>query len=509
MAKSVLAIVLAALCLSALTAVEGADDSLERVVKSGKLVWGADQEGGGPFVYAKDDDPNTLIGFEVELADLIAAKLGVKAQFSQGQWEKLPDVLDRGDIDIVLNGYEWSPARADQYATSRPYYIYELQLLARKDDAALNEWDDLETLENGDKRRVVVLGGSAAEAYVNEHLADKVEIVRIDGITDAMRAVELHSDGIDANLQDSPIVTFYLQGGFPGLKKVGQPVGKGYYIAMARKADVALITRINEILREARVDGSLRKIYDKYGLWNATQETQALDLDPGKTIGPNAFQATRGWAAIQKYTPFLLRGAWVTVLLSLTSMPLAILAGMMIAICRLYGPPPLRSLATLYVELVRGTPLVLQLYTIYFVLPEIHIKLSAFTSSVLGLAINYSAYEAEIYRAGLQAIPKGQWEAATSLGMSRWLTLRRVIIPQATRIVIPPMTNDFIALFKDTAVCSLITMVELSKEYYIHARSSNAVIELGVVTAVLYLMMSYPLSKLATYLEHRLQKAPH
>ena len=100
------------------------------------------------------------------------------------------------------------------------------------------------------------------------------------------------------------------------------------------------------------------------------------------------------------------------------------------------------------------------------------------------MAVNYSAYEAEIYRAGLQAIPRGQMEAALSLGMSRWLALRRVIVPQATRIVIPPVTNDFIALFKDTAVCSVITVVELSKEYYIQARSTGAIVELGIVTAL-------------------------
>src|SRR5690606_26807526 len=114
-----------------------------------------------------------------------------------------------------------------------------------------------------------------------------------------------------------------------------------------------------------------------------------------------------------------------------------------------------------------------------------------------------SAYEAEIYRAGLLAIPRGQMEAATALGMSRPMALRRVIIPQATRLVIPPVTNDFIALFKDTAVCSVITVVELSKGYYIHARSTGAVIELGLMTALLYLAMSYPLAILTGYLEKR------
>jgi polar amino acid transport system substrate-binding protein len=159
-----------------------------------------------------------------------------------------------------------------------------------------------------------------------------------------------------------------------------------------------------------------------------------------------------------------------------------------------------------YVELVRGTPLVLQLYLIFFLLPEIGISLPAIGAAVAGLAINYSAYEAEIYRAGLQAIAPGQMEAALSLGMSRGLALRRIIVPQAVRLVIPPVTNDFIALFKDTAVCSVITVVELSKEYYIHARSTGAVVELGIITAALYLAMSLPLSIFATQTERRLSK---
>jgi polar amino acid transport system substrate-binding protein len=196
----------------------------------------------------------------------------------------------------------------------------------------------------------------------------------------------------------------------------------------------------------------------------------------------------------------------MTILLSITSMPLAVLIGLMLALGRLYGPVWLRAPMTAYVEIIRGTPLVLQLYVIFFLLPEIGVSIHAFWAAVMGLAINYSAYEAEIYRAGMQAIPRGQMEAALALGMTKWLALRRVIVPQATRLVIPPVTNDFIALFKDTAVCSVITVVELSKEYYIHARDTGAIIELGMLTCILYLALSYPLSLVAGMLERRLKK---
>ena len=120
-----------------------ADDGLDQIRLRGTVVWGADQEGGGPFIYPDPDDPTRLIGFEVELAQLIAEHLGVTAVFSQGQWDKLPDLLDRGDIDLVLNGYEWTSNRGERYGLSIPYYIYELQLLGRATDDSLTSWDDL------------------------------------------------------------------------------------------------------------------------------------------------------------------------------------------------------------------------------------------------------------------------------------------------------------------------------------------------------------------------------
>ena len=126
-------------------------------------------------------------------------------------------------------------------------------------------------------------------------------------------------------------------------------------------------------------------------------------------------------------------------------------------------------------------------------------------AGIIGLAINYSAYEAENYRAGLRAIPRGQMEAALSLGMTRLTALRRVVIPQAVRIVIPPVTNDFIALFKDTSVCSVILITELTRKYNeLYNFNRDLVVELAFITAGLYLLMSYPMSLLARYLENRM-----
>ena len=177
----------------------------------------------------------------------------------------------------------------------------------------------------------------------------------------------------------------------------------------------------------------------------------------------------------------------------------------MVAIGRLYGPRWLAIPLEAYVEVLRGTPLLLQLFVIYYVLPRfIGVKMPAFSAGVLGLAINYSAYEAENYRAGLLAIPRGQMEAALSLGMSTRTALRRVIIPQAVRIVIPPVTNDFIALFKDTSVCSMISVIELTGMYRtLFSDHPRLMLEFGAMTALLYLVMSYPLSLVARRMETR------
>lgn len=495
-----------------------AGEALNSIRDRGALVWGADAEGGAPFVFPSSDDPDVLEGFEVDIANMLAEKLGVESQFSQGQWDRLPDVLNLGDIDIVLNGYEWNPTKAEFFGTSIPYYIYELQLLARTSDETLQSWDDLLD-PTGGTRQVAVLGGSAADEHLQALQLEHIEIVRFDGATDAMRAVELNVNGLDANLQDLCVWTYYNQETFPGLQPVGDPISRGYYVILVRKGEPELLQAINEAIVAGLQDGSLRKIYDDYGMWNETQMIRALETDadggftgdvqPGAGDGEgqtSGFVPMSSWDVIRTRSWILVKAARMTVLLAVLSMPLAVLIGLVIALCRMFGPWFLAKPATLYVELIRGTPLVLQLWVIYFLLPEIGISVPPVIAGILGLAINYSAYEAEIYRAGLQAIPKGQMEAALALGMSKWMALRRIIIPQSTRIVIPPMTNDFIALFKDTAVCSVITVVELSKEYSIQANSTRAIVELGLLTALLYLAMSYPLSILAARLEHNLQK---
>jgi polar amino acid transport system substrate-binding protein len=461
-----------------------------------ELTWGGDQEGGGPYIYPRADDPTQVTGFEVDLMDLLAQRLGRRARFQQCEWVNLSDLLRIGDIDCIVNGYE---LREDHLATkiaTIPYYVYELQLVARRDDRTIDSWDSLAARPGGRKKKVGVLQDSAAEKYVKTRLGDRVEVVPYMGTTDTLR--EVVNDKLDATVQDLPPLLFY-RDRYPTLHFVGPPVGKGYYVIYLRQGDERLRDQLNAALLDVIHSGQLRALYERYGLWNKEQERLG-EPDLG---GARKSEQVGGWEVIRRNLPILLEAAGITILLACVAMPIAILVGLTVAVGRLYGPAPLRLLLAAYVEVLRGTPLLLQLFTIFFVLPSLGLKIPAFGAAVLGLAINYSAYEAEIYRAGLRAIPVGQLEAALALGMSRWQALRRVVIPQAVRIVIPPVTNDFIALFKDTSICSVITIVELTKQYNILANSTGAYLELATLTAFLYLLMSYPLSLLARRLEGR------
>ncbi len=502
-------------------------DTLAEVRKSGTLRWGGDQEGGGPYVYPREDNPDQVAGFEVELAERLAEYLKVKAEFTQGQWDNMPDMLRAGKVDVIINGYELTPPRLAVMDASIPYYVFRLRLLGRKNDPAHATWNSFEAAPGRAPGRIGVLTGSAAETYMRSFCKDDgsgrtrlCNVINYDGNTDTMREVE--TGKLDATLEDTPVVAFY-GARFPGLVPVGPPVGEGYYVVYVRKGEASLMQAINEAIILTIRNGDLERIYRKYGIWDDAQQQLAAISDAGKFYGYQQAAQTkmkegelpaeevvrtsarkRGWAVVRDYSGVLLESAGMTVILSVLSFPIAIGLGLLVAIGRLYGSRWVKAPLTAYVEFLRGTPLMLQLYFIFFFLPDIGIRVPAFWTAILGLAINYSAYESEIYRAGLQAVPPGQMEAALSLGMPRSLALRRIIVPQAVRIVIPPVVSDFIALYKDTSVCSVITIVELTKRFSVLSMSTQATLELMGMTCVLYMIMSYPVAALSRRLEKRL-----
>lgn len=208
--------------------------------------------------------------------------------------------------------------------------------------------------------------------------------------------------------------------------------------------------------------------------------------------------------AIDSFWPMLYAGVTFTIPLTLISFVLGLSLGFLVALIRLYGPKPLQYVVRFYVWLIRGTPLLVQLFLIFYALPGVGITLDAFPAAVIGFTLNIGAYTSEVIRATLLSVPKGQWEAAHSISMSWGQALRRIIIPQAARIAVPPLSNTFIALVKDTSLASVITVPEMFLAAQRIAAVTYQPLILYTEAAIIYLLISSVLSALQTRLENKL-----
>lgn len=342
----------------------------------GTLVYGADEEGGAPYIYV-DGASGRRVGFEAELMERVGRELKLRPEFRQAQWEYLLNVLGRGEVDVVINGYELTEARARDYLPTRPYYVYQLQLMARA-DGRVRSWADFSMPRpGGGPWKVGVLGMSAADDYVARFQGANLRPYVFDSATGAMTAVR--NGQIDATLQDLPAARFYRhQPEFRDtLTLAGPPDGCGYYVMYVRKEDVALRDAINDVLGRLIDSGAMRDLCARYDIANDAQDVLKGPVRPDLAMTSDT-HATRGpdLDLIRRFGLDLVLAAGVTALLSVTSMPLAIAIGLLVAIGRVYGPRPLALVLRAYVELIRGTPLIIQLFTLFYVLPEFGITLT-------------------------------------------------------------------------------------------------------------------------------------
>jgi polar amino acid transport system substrate-binding protein len=473
------------------------------------LRWGGDSEGGAPFVEADPADPEKMVGFDVEIAELVARRLGREPQFVQIAFNSLDQSARRGDFDIGLSGIEDIPARRAALAASVPYYEFREVMTVREADRG--RFTGLADLRG---RRVATLGGTMAYDLLLE--AEREHgIVAVSYDDDVHPYSDLALGRVDAVLLDHVLAERAMRRN-DGLFTHPAAVATGHYIIITAPGNVELRDRVDGILRDAMRDGTLEGIFRKWRVWNddqprlyarvlSAEATAAEETDPGDS---GTVAATSGLSeALPRYLPSLLRAALITLVLSCASMALAVALGVGIATGRVYGGPAVRGALTVYVEVMRGTPVLLQLFVIYYGVADV-IRLPAFAAALLGLGLNYAAYESEIYRSALEAVPRGQLEAARILGLTRWQALRLVRAPQAFRLALAPMTNDFVALLKDSSLVSVLTVVELTKQTQIFATNVGSWLVPGLLCAALYLAMSLPLSHLARRLEQRWRVVP-
>jgi len=463
------------------------------------LRWGADPSGGAPYVFADPARPDRYIGYELEMVEALAAAMGRRPEFVPTDWETIVTSLQRGEFDVVVNGLEPTEDRARAILFSKPYYIFQLQLTVRRDETRIRKLEDCRGCVVG------TLGNTAASRHLEK------EGIPFKGYADPVGAYrDLELGRVDAVLMDVPMEMFYARPN-PRLKPAGETFLRGAYVVGLRKGDETLKAEVDAAIDRIARDGTLERILRKWSLWNEAQsELQAAartDVAAGERspaeVSYEVTSSSFNWGgALHR----LARAALVTVLLSLGAMVIAVTLGLALAVGQSRGPSWLRLICTVYVEFFRGTPVLVQLLFLYFGLPRLGLAMPGWLTALVGLGLNYAAYESQVYRAALEAIPRGQHEAASALGMSPVLAFRRIILPQALRIALPPMTNDFVSLFKDTSVAFAISVWELATAYRELANASGEFMLLGAIVSAFYLLMSLPLAHLARRLELRLQR---
>jgi polar amino acid transport system substrate-binding protein len=501
--------------------------TLASIRQTGVLRWGADVSGGAPFAFYDPADPSRIIGFEVDIMQSMAMKMGVRLEHVQADWLALYDMLASGRCDILMCGFEVTEDRAEQADFSIPYYRYGQQLTVRAGDA-----ERFRTLDDLKGHAISVLNGSAA-----------VDVLREAGWSDDL--IRQYDDSLapytevalgraDGSLAESIIAAYYAGN---DARLVNQPelFAFGEYAAVVRKGDAALLSEINAILEDMKASGELGEIYQRWGIWNDAQrelsiecgETQhVIEVARSPAEGASDGQTARRLGDWPRIWRALGKGVIFTVLLTVISMPVAVILGLALALGTMHRRRWIRWPAKAYVVIVRGTPLLVQVYLVYFTLPALGHWLFDWAPGFFGavglsehmltwpnllvgiicLSGNYAAYESEIHRAGLQAVPKGQREAAAALGLSRWQTLRHVVFPQSFRIVLPPIVNDLNSMIKDSCLVSVIGVPELLQTALGVGKARFIVPKMLLIAAAIYLLLCALADWLGRALERRLRR---
>ncbi len=467
------------------------------------LRWASDADSGAPYVFHDPSDASRLTGYEADLIAALARHLGRAPVFVQNDWDGLIPGLQRGLYDVVIDGIEITPEHRAAIDFSIPYYRTAERIAVRRGAIGL---DSLAAL------RGHVVG--TLKDTLSERLLERAGGIGLRSYEDETNAYADLADGrLDAVMLDAPIAQYYALPD-PRLRVVGLPVGAlSYGIAIA-KGHEALRTALDAGLAEMEQDGELRAILQRWALWTPEMAAYTGDASTA-SVAPDQWRhwlrATRpatGWGELLRryagFLPLLGRAALMTLAVSACAMTVAVAAGLGLALSRRYGRWPLRAAATLYIEVVRGTPLLIQILFIFYGLPSLGIRLHPFLAGVAALGLNYAAYEAENYRAGLQSVPHGQMEAALALNMTRPQAVRHVVMPQAFRFVVPVMTNDFISLLKDSSLVSVITLTELTQAYQRLSTTYYDYLGTGLLVGAAYLLLGLPFVRLARLAERRL-----
>ncbi|MBJ7340329.1 MAG: ABC transporter permease subunit [Mycolicibacterium sp.] len=475
-------VLLAALLLAACGSSQNGSES---VASSGVLRVGTE----GTYAPFSFQDPATgqLAGYDVDVANAVGEKLGKKVEFVQTPWDSIFAALEANRFDVVANEVTITPERQSKYDLSQPYSVGEGVIITRAGDDSITSLEDLK----GKKAGATV---TSNWAQVSRDAGATLEPV--EGFTQAITL--LNQGRVDAVVNDSIAFHAYQSETNDQSVKIAATIGEKSEQGFAARKNSGLLPELNRALDALKADGTLETISQKYLKANVTGGSGA----DGAGAGHRSV-----WTLIgENLWPLAKAAITVTIPLTIISFVIGLAIALVVALGRLSKNVVLSNIARFYISIIRGTPLLVQLFIIFFALPQIGIKLDPFLAATIAFSINVGGYAAEIIRSAIQSIPKGQWEAAETIGFNYVGALRRIILPQAARVAVPPLSNTLISLVKDTSLASTILVTELLRTAQVAAAPTFEFFALYGTAAAYYWVICLVLSFGQNRLEERLER---
>jgi His/Glu/Gln/Arg/opine family amino acid ABC transporter permease subunit len=480
--RAFLAVILLVAVLTAAACAAPDSNKSDRIQSAGVLRVGTEGVY-APFSY--HDESGQLVGYDVDVAKAVGAKLGVKVEFVETPWDSIFAAMEANRFDIVANQVTINDERKAKYDLSDPYAIGQGVIVTRADDSSITSLTDL-------KGKVAAESPTTTWAQLVRDNGARVESV--DGFAQAIKL--LNQGRVDVVVNDSIAVYQYLAETGDKTVKIAAETDKKTEQGFAARKDSGLLPELNRTLKELSDDGTLATISNKYlkaDVSGAPAQQQKQPRSTWKLIADNLWPLAK--AAIT-----------VTIPLTIISFVIGLIIALGVALARLSKNKVLSNVARFYISLIRGTPLLVQLFIVFFALPEFGIRIDPFPAAIIAFSLNVGGYAAEIIRSSIQSIPKGQWEASETIGFNYTGALRRIILPQAARVAVPPLSNTLISLVKDTSLASTILVTELFRTAQNVAAPTFEFFALYGTAAVYYWVICLVLSFGQGRLERRLER---
>lgn len=471
-----------ALPLLAVVPAQAADGEDGRVVRVGT-------EGTYPPFTFEDPDTGDLTGYDVDVMKAVAKQAGWRVQFATSQFDAIFGSLDSGRIDAVANQITVNPEREARYRFSEPYTYSRGVIVTAADE------DDITTLADL-KGKTTAQSETSNWSQVAKDAGAKV--VNVDQFSQA--ATLLAQGRVDAVVNDNIAVLDYLKtSGSDDVKIAGYAGNEVSEQALTFRKDSPQLQREADAALEAlREDGTLTRISEKYfGTDVSSEASTEVDLQGDRSRG--TWEVLRSAAG-----PMLLGAVRATIPLTVVSFVVGLALGLVVALGRISSSRLANVPARVFISVIRGTPLLVQLFIVYFGLGQVGLKLDPYVAAALAFSLNVAGYAAEIIRGAILSVPGGQLEAATSIGMDRRLAMRRIVLPQAARIAVPPLGNTLLSLVKDTSLAAVVLVPDLFRAAVSAASTSFEYLPLYLLAALYYWIICFLVSLAQEPLERRL-----